>query len=73
MCIGRGADTEIIDEKVARNESGYIITNEQMQTNIAGIYAIGDIRNTPLRQIITACSDGAIASVSAKNYLRNLK
>ena len=73
VCIGRGADTEIIDEKVARNESGYIITNEQMQTNIAGIYAIGDIRNTPLRQIITACSDGAIASVSAKNYLRNLK
>ncbi len=73
VCIGRGADTEIIDEKVAKNESGYIITNEQMQTNIPGVYAIGDIRTTPLRQIITACADGAIASVSAKNFLKNGK
>ena len=32
-----------------------------MQTNLKGVYAVGDVRNTPLRQIVTACSDGAIA------------
>jgi thioredoxin reductase (NADPH) len=73
VAIGRGADTDIIDPKVTRNESGYIVTNEKMQTNLSGVYAIGDIRNTPLRQIVTAVSDGAIASVSAFTYIKSLK
>ena len=68
VCIGRGASTDIIDEAIAKNENGYIITNEKMETNLKGVYAVGDIRNTPLRQIVTALSDGAIASMSALNY-----
>ena len=54
------------------DSNGYILTNEKMETNLGGVYAVGDIRNTPLRQIITATSDGAIASVTAYNYIKNL-
>lgn len=71
VAIGRGADTDIVDENILRNESGYIITNDKMETNIPGVYAVGDIRNTPLRQIVTAVSDGAIAVISARNYLQS--
>ena len=70
VAIGRGADTDIIDEEIARDSSGYIITDEKMQTNIPGVYAIGDIRTTPLRQIVTAVADGAIATLSAHNYIK---
>ena len=73
VAIGRGADTDIIDENIERNASGYIVTDENMQTNIAGAYAVGDIRNTPLRQIITATSDGAIAAINASNYIKKMK
>lgn len=73
VCIGRGANTDIIDEKIKRDDSGYIITNERMETNIAGVYAVGDIRNTPLRQIVTALSDGAIASTQALQYNKKFK
>ena len=73
VAIGRGADTDIIDTSIIRNEQGYIVTNEKMETNLNGVYAIGDIRNTPLRQIVTAVSDGAIASVSAFNYIKSKK
>lgn len=73
VAIGRGADTDIIDKSIERNEQGYIITNENMQTNIDGVYAVGDIRTTPLRQIVTAVADGAVASVSAFNYIKNNK
>ncbi|MGN0961158.1 MAG: NAD(P)/FAD-dependent oxidoreductase [Christensenellales bacterium] len=73
VAIGRGADTDIIDNSIIRNSQGYIETDKNMQTNLSGVYAIGDIRNTPLRQIVTAVSDGAIASVSAFNYIRESK
>ena len=72
VAIGRGANTDIIDDSVLRDSNGYILTNEKMETNLSGVYAVGDIRNTPLRQIITATSDGAIASVTAYNYIKNL-
>ncbi len=71
VAIGRGADTDIIDEKISRDSSGYIITDERMRTNIDRVYAVGDIRTTPLRQIITAVADGAIALVTAFNDLKN--
>lgn len=70
VCIGRNAGTEIIDEKINRDNAGYIITNEKMETNLAGVYAVGDIRNTPLRQIVTALSDGAIASTQSLIYVK---
>ena len=44
-----------------------------MQTNIKGVYAIGDVRTTPLRQVITAAADGAIAAVYAGRYIETLQ
>lgn len=73
VAIGRGADTDIIDPIVNRNPQGYIETDVNMQTNIPGVYAVGDIRVTPLRQIVTAVSDGAIATLSAFNYIKSKK
>ncbi len=73
VAIGRGADTDIIDELVARDENGYIKTNANRQTNLDGVYAVGDIRDTTLRQITTACADGAVASVSALGFIRKAK
>jgi thioredoxin reductase (NADPH) len=51
------------------NQRGYIKTNDQMETNIEGIYAVGDVREKALRQVSTAVGDGAIAAVTAEHYL----
>lgn len=56
-------------ESLETDENGYIITDENMRTNVDGVFAAGDVRRKPLRQIITACSDGAIAADSALKYL----
>lgn len=72
VAIGRKPDTEIF-EGIDTNDYGHIITNDKMQTNIQGVFAGGDVRNTNLRQIITACSDGAVASVSINEYLNKIK
>lgn len=73
VSIGRGPDTEIVDRAVNINDAGYIISNEKMETNVNGVYVAGDIRQTPLRQIVTACSDGAIAATSAFTYIKTNK
>ncbi|MBE7044480.1 MAG: thioredoxin-disulfide reductase [Ruminococcaceae bacterium] len=73
IAIGRIAANEIVPPEILLDESGFIRTDERMQTNIPGIYAAGDIRTTPLRQVITAAADGAVAAISALNYLDTLK
>ena len=65
IAVGNRPNSELFQGIVALDEKGYVITNEKMETNIKGIYATGDVRNTPLRQVITATSDGAIAAVYA--------
>lgn len=62
VAIGRNPETSLVSAKLALDNSGYIITDENMRTNIASVYAIGDVRNTPLRQIVTAAADGAVAA-----------
>lgn len=58
---------------VETDERGFFKTNKNKETNIEGVYAAGDVSDTPLRQIVTACSDGAIAATSAYNYLKSEK
>ena len=53
-------------------ERGFIKTDVNLETSIKGIYAAGDVRVTPLRQVITAAADGALAAVSAVNYVNAL-
>lgn len=57
-------------EEVEKDENGYILTNEEMKTNVDGIYAVGDVRAKSLRQIVTACADGAIAADSIVKFLQ---
>lgn len=73
VCIGRGPDTEILDFDIEKDNQGYVVTDQNMKTSVDGIYAVGDIRTTPLRQIITACADGAIASTKTSEYIRSIK
>lgn len=61
VAIGRKPDTDIFADALKLDANGFIETDGLMQTSIKGVYAVGDVRNTPLRQIITACADGAIA------------
>ena len=68
VAIGQTPSSAQFIDKL-NNENGYILADENMRTNIEGVYVAGDIRKTPLRQIITACADGAIAAESAIKYL----
>lgn len=69
VAIGRSPDTSLLSNQIQLDASGYIITDQTMQTSIAGVFAAGDCRNTLLRQIVTATSDGAIAAITALTYL----
>ncbi|PKM47457.1 MAG: thioredoxin-disulfide reductase [Firmicutes bacterium HGW-Firmicutes-8] len=55
------------------DERGYITTDLKMQTSRRGVFAAGDVRQSPLRQVVTAVADGAVAAVSANEYLEHLK
>jgi thioredoxin reductase (NADPH) len=55
------------------DEKGYIVTDEDMRTNISGVFAAGDIRKKSLRQVITAAADGAIAATTAESYIEENK
>jgi thioredoxin reductase (NADPH) len=63
--------SELFKGKITMNERGDIITDEEMRTNIPGVYAAGDIREKLLRQVITAAADGAIAATHAEHYIEN--
>ena len=67
--IGIHPNTEFVQELVDMDEQGFIRTNEWMETSLRGIFAAGDCRVKPLRQIITAVSDGAIAAYGVKHRL----
>ena len=67
--IGNIPASEIVRELVDVNEFGEIRTNEAMETSTPGLFAAGDVREKPLRQIVTAVADGAIAATSAALYL----
>lgn len=54
------------------NETGYIVTNDNMETEIPGIFAAGDVREKTLRQIVTATGDGSIAAQAAQHYIEEL-
>lgn len=64
--------SELFKGKVNMNSRGDIITDEEMRTNIPGVFAAGDIREKLLRQVITAAADGAIAATAAEHYIENL-
>lgn len=72
IAIGRIPESDLLKNTVETANDGSIVCDALMRTSVPGIYAAGDVRNTPLRQIITAAADGAIAATSAINYIKSL-
>ena len=71
--IGMLPNVENINGQIEQDAKGFILTDNTMKTSIDGVYAVGDVRNTPLRQVITAASDGAVGAVYATKYVQALK
>lgn len=71
--IGHDPQTDFLDGQVKLNDQGYIITNGKMETNVPGIYAIGDVIEKESRQVVTAAADGALAGIWAGNYVDDVK
>ena len=71
MFVGTSPHVGFMNDLVAQKDGGWIITGPQMETSVPGIFAAGDIRDTPLRQVVTAASDGAIAAMSAYHYIES--
>lgn len=71
--IGFTPNTNLFNGQLNQNQQGFIETNSNLQTSIEGVFAAGDVRNTPLRQVITAASDGALAACSCVKYLENVE
>ncbi len=70
--VGTFPNTSFLKDSVKVDKYGFIIVNQNMETSAPGIFAAGDVRNTPLRQIVTAVGDAAIAAVSAEHYIENI-
>lgn len=71
--VGTVPKTKFLEGKIQLDERGYIPTTELMETNVPGVYAVGDARVKYLRQVITAAADGAIAAVAAEKYLAEME
>lgn len=69
VSIGRKPASELVSGQLELDGGGYIIADETTVTNIPGVYAVGDVRTKPMRQVITAVADGAVAVHMAEEYL----
>jgi thioredoxin reductase (NADPH) len=67
--VGRVPASELLSGMVEVDEAGYVIADEWMATSTPGLFVAGDLRRKPLRQIVTAASDGAIAATAASAFL----
>ncbi|WP_291649676.1 FAD-dependent oxidoreductase [Clostridium sp.] len=71
--VGYEPQTKVFKDKIEMDRYGYILTNENMETNIKGVYAAGDLRPKLLRQVVTAVADGAIAATDAERHVASEK
>lgn len=69
VSIGRKPATDFLKEHIALDKNGYIIAGETTETDVSGVFAVGDVRTKELRQVITAAADGAVAVHYAEKYL----
>ena len=70
VAVGIVPRTELVRDQLKLAENGSIETDAHMETSVKGVFAAGDVRNTPLRQVVTACADGAIAATYAMEVIR---
>ena len=71
--VGLDPNTQYLEGMIKVDGAGKVITNEKMETNIPGVFAAGDIRNTPLKQAVTAASDGSLAATMAIGFVESLE
>ena len=69
ISVGRKPATELVQGQLELDGSGYVVADETTKTNLPGVYAVGDMRTKPLRQVVTAVADGATAVHMAEEYL----
>ena len=69
ISVGRTPATELVRGQLELDSSGYILAGETTETNIPGVFAVGDVRTKRLRQVVTAVADGAVAVHMAEEYL----
>lgn len=69
VSIGQKPESELVQGQVELDASGYVIADETTRTNIPGVFAVGDVRTKPMRQVVTAVADGAVASHFVEEYL----
>jgi len=67
--VGRVPNTTFLRGVLSVDDAGYVVVDANLATSVPGVYAAGDCRVTPLRQVVTACADGAIAAESVYRYL----
>lgn len=72
VSIGRSPATALVAGQLELDENGYIVADESTRTGIPGVFAVGDVRTKPLRQVVTAVSDGATAAHWAEEYLAGI-
>jgi thioredoxin reductase (NADPH) len=70
--VGILPNTSFLNDAIETDAFGFILVDTTMQTSVPGVFAVGDVRDTPLRQISTAVGDAAIAAVSAEHFIENL-
>ena len=69
ISVGRKPATELVQGQLELDRSGYIVADETTKTSLPGVYAVGDVRTKPLRQVVTAVADGAMAVHMAEEFL----
>lgn len=69
ISVGRQPATDLVAGQLERDPAGYIVADETTRTTLPGVYAVGDVRTKPLRQVVTAVADGAVAVHEAEQYL----
>lgn len=68
--VGTIPNNQLVESRIKLDSSGFVLTDESMQTNIPGVYAAGDLVHKVLRQVVTAVSDGATAAFSAEKWIQ---
>jgi thioredoxin reductase (NADPH) len=71
--VGITPNTSFVSDAIQVDKGGFIVVNAKMETSVPGVYAAGDVRNTPLRQVATAVGDSAIAAFEAANYIETIE
>ena len=69
LAVGQLPNTQLFQGQVELDAAGYVVADETTRTNLPGVFAVGDLRQKPLRQVVTAAADGAVAAHFVEEYL----